>query len=313
VTGPYITNETFFFPCPATGNCAADSTVQFVSIFPGSPVSPYSKNVRFYDNLNRLQQVLIYTSGPGATAFKLSQREDYEYEPATGRLIKVLQFVRGNDNDWLPSFNRLYTYTTDGTLLRILEVDAVTNEPSLRYVYSENTALGYRQTVFSYWNPGNGNWNLPVQITRDYDDAFGRPVAQVLVYNLGTITGTDSTRYEYVPNTDCLQKIKQFDGNGASLTLYRETVHFYGKSVATNTPTADTFNVYPSPASAWLTVEGAEGGLIRIMDLRGVVVYQQTARTEQELVPVQQWAAGTYLVSVQQQGKWASRLVQVGR
>jgi len=268
-------------------------TVQFISIFPGSPLSPSYKTVRFYDNQNRLQRVLIYASNMDATAFKRSQREDYEYDSASGRINKVLLFVRGSNNDWIPSIIGQYTYTPAGSLIGILEVDATTKEPYRRFVFSQNAALGYQQTEFSYWNPGNGNWNLPLQTTRDYDDAFGRPIAQVQIYNLGPITGADSTRYEYVPNTDCLHKIKQFDGNGSPLTLYRETVHFYGKSVATITPTGNNFKVYPSPASVWLTVEGAEGASALLLPVPRFTIHpstfypsQKLAYTESNMLPL---------------------------
>ncbi len=309
-----VSNQIFYFPCPGTGTCEADSTIVFNRAFPGSPLSPFSKTVNIYDNLGRLQRVVTSTGNNDFTGFNLSEREDYEYSVASGRLMSIFRYAWTGSNGWVPAIRQNYNYTPSGQLLSILEVFADTNEPSLRFVFSENSVLRYRQTQFSYWNFGNGNWNAPVQITRDYEDEFGRPIAQVQDFDFGPIVGTDSTSYEYAPNTDCLRAIRQYTaGDNDPLTLYRETVHFYNKSVSTSAPGTVAFKMYPNPASDVLTLEGVESSVVQITDVQGKILYQQTARSDQERIPVQHLLPGTYLVSVVWQGNWVSQWLQVNR
>lgn len=310
----YASQRIFSWPCPASGGCKSDSIEVFVADIPFTPLTPSFKEVNLYDDLGRLKTYTFYSRSTDGTTFVPSSKEEYTYDPTTGRLTKISNFVLDNGNVWLPTTVLDYTYSSSGQLLSIVEIDPALGEPVLRYVFSENATLGYRQSEFSYWNFSDGTWNAPFTITREYDDEFGRLVATVLRVQTISLSGTDSTRYEYVPNTNCLHRVKNYSALGNSLpALTREEVHFYGKSVSSNTPARLQVEVYPNPAHDWLTVAGVEGGTIRIMDARGVVMYQQASRSSQEVVPVQHLPSGTYLVSVQQQGRWASRWVHIAR
>lgn len=310
----YVSQRVVYSPCPDAGNCKADSVEVFVSDIPFFPLKPSFKEVNLYDDLGRLTTFILYSRSADETTFVASSKEEYAYDPTTGQIKRISKFVKSDGGVWLPSTLQDYSYTSGGQLLSIVENDIATNEPLQRYVFSNNASLGYRQTDFSYWNFSEGKWNAPFTITREYDDEFGRIVAKVLRVESFSFSGVDSTRYEYAPNTDCLHRVKQYSALGNNQPgLYREEVHFYGKSVSSNTPADLQVDIYPNPANDWLTVEGAEGGTVRIVDARGIVVYQQLSRSSQEVVPVQQLPSGIYWVSVIQQGRWAARRVYISR
>lgn len=315
-TFDYLATRVLYSPCPINGNCVADSTVGFTSLLPGEPLSPSYKFVNRYDNLGRIQQTLNFSPKNDFSGFRPAERFDYVYDAATDRLNTVLQYIWVEPTGWTLAFQENYNYTPSGKLLSALRVNAGDNLPESRRIFSENNALRYTQVEFSYWNLGSGTWNPPIQTVRDYTDETSRPTAQVTYYNLlPTLKGVDSTRFEYLLNTDCLLAIRQYGAeDSAPLTLYRETLHFYKKSVSAFTPNATELNIYPNPASDWLTVENCDGNLIQISDLQGKIVHRQVARSEQEIVPLHQVQSGTYVLSVfLLSGSQVSRIVQIQR
>lgn len=309
---PYLDRQTFYAPCPTSGPCVADSVVTFAAQLPFSDLKPSFKEVNTYDAQGRVAQTVSFSPDNDFLAFQFFNRKEYEYDSVGGQLLRIKTSVFIPNDGWVLSETQTYTYTPDGTLASTVEAYA-DGIPISRSIFSNNPGLNFHQTEFSYWNQFSGGWNQPFTRTRNYKDASDRPLALVLSVNSISLQGADSTFFEYVPGSDCVQFITRYGRLGSPQFQFAgKTTHFYnGISSTSLTPETWTYAIYPNPAQNDLTVEGAQGGWLQLISPDGKIVFQQIITAERERMQLPPLKPGVYFLQVQRNGRQSAKTLVI--
>lgn len=178
--------------------------------------------------------------------------------------------------------------STASYMLTVAAVPSFTSEPVLivnnHEVYTYNVTVAYSgDDVLSL------NADAPAWLTfTDNGD------------NTATLTGTPEISGVYAVSITAYGKY-----NHASQTF---TISVDPNAI--NSANAGTFNIYPNPASNWITIEGSANGTLTIYDLAGKALLSKEITSDSEKVNVSELQNGMYIIKVSNdQGAVSQRLV----
>ena len=114
------------------------------------------------------------------------------------------------------------------------------------------------------------------------------------------MTGTEEYKYDEKGNVDYMYNVWSYeDGDSDSYEEYY--TNFYPTGNANEVISSIQSAVYPTPASEvlYVTIEGAGETLVSLVNLSGSAVFRQTTNQPVLAIPLQSFAKGTYILTIQ--------------
>jgi len=114
-------------------------------------------------------------------------------------------------------------------------------------------------------------------------------------------TGTGEFKYDEKGNVDYMYFLWSSGYDDDSYSYEEYYTNFYPTGNANEVISSIQSAVYPNPASEvlYVTIEGAGETLVTLVNLSGSAVFQQTTNQPVLAIPVQPFAKGTYILTIQ--------------
>ena len=233
-------------------------------------------------NIMRMLQFEIDPADVG-TYIEAKYRYEYKYNEQD-KLMSSVNYMLLDGYRWMPRYLYEYEYDADGnqTLEVFFRGDTEYVDWEAHYQYGHSYGEdGKLASMFYYsWNAEVYDWTGNYNYQYHYDLNGNLDYIDLYAWRDNDWVLNETGHY-YYPN----QRSREMDGM--------------------RIVDSPSFVVFPNPASDFITVSGAEGSNMIVVNSEGRLVFSKRNIDEREVVQVASWQAGMYFVSVQREGSSA--------
>lgn len=171
------------------------------------------------------------------------------------------------------------------------------------YLYATQT-LGSQYGAFSSWWSQNNTNTYATQYADLVNSANNTFATVQLAYNGTTdsasfgVGGLPAAMQLAVSQNICYWEVWNQDILNPDFDSTLSNITCLNTGITEDNIINNTFNIYPNPATNYITIDNMQGGTIIIQNMLGKCMYSNKTTAENLTIPIDRWAAGLYIVSI---------------